>query len=260
MARPDAPNDPVFRLDARHRLGHQAIESHAGTAASSTDDFDFDEILQSMQQDLETPQRETTQRTPPILPPDPIPHLSAPAPLIRRSIQELESGSLDELLIHQLLGLERDSAEFRREYVRLRVESLMKARNAPHPTPAADSSGGPVAVAAAPDLFETRSPWRINRFRDLWAFFGPWLTAIFGIQLYAGHKLVDLLAKRDLFPDILPPHLATLILVGCASTGSAALLLRLRGRDFHDFTPSLLGIGALSALFAIAFHVLVDVV
>lgn len=266
MASFGSSDDTVIRLDARHRLDHRTSERQAGLDISSANDLQVDARRQSANRISRTSQRERPPQSSPSRSSTLIHQLNAPAPLIRRAIQELESGLLDELLIHQLLGFDRDSTEFKREYVRLRVESLVRARALLNPTPATRPSSGPAEVKAAPgyvapNLFETKSPWRVNRFRDLWAFFGPWLTAIFAIQLYAGHKLMmGFLANKDLFPDMLPPHFATLSIVGSALTGSTAFLLRLRGKDFHDFTPRLVGIGALSATFALAFHVVVDVI
>lgn len=55
--------------------------------------------------------------------------VEAPQHIIRRAIRDLESGSLDELLVHRLIGLDRESAEFRQKYIDLRVESLMRPRS-----------------------------------------------------------------------------------------------------------------------------------
>lgn len=266
MANFRTADETVIRLDARHRLDHHASEQTPRSATSRGSNLNFDATRPSAHGSPRSPQRERLPQSANTHSSELIPQLNAPAPLIRRAIQELESGLLDELLIHQLLGFDRDSTEFKMEYVRLRVESLVRARASLNPTPATRPSSGPAEVKAAPgyvapNLFETKSPWRVHRFRDLWAFFGPWLTAIFAIQLYAGHKLMmGFLANKDLFPDMLPPHFATLSIVGSALTGSTAFLLRLRGKDFHDFTPRLVGIGALSATFALAFHVVVDVI
>lgn len=246
----------VPHLNGSQRSNDGQIEAHSVHHADSADDFDFDEILRLMEEDLDSPRHEF------VRPCDlPIPRCGAATsktktPFNHRSPHHLQNESPDDSLLDPGKGFDGDD----RESLRLEIQALIKTHNNSHPPLPTSSSAGPPRPIAAPDTFEAKSPWRINRFCDLWAFFGPWLTAILGIQLYASHKLSGVLAREDLFPDVLPPLLATLIMTGCASTASAGFLLQLRGRDFHDFTPRLLGTGALSALFAITFHVVVDVI
>ncbi len=259
MANPSHGSEPVFKLGSRHRIDPQPGEPSAEQALRGKEEFDFDEILQSMEEDLEPTggkkgAASATHATPVV-----VPQPDAPSHVIRRAIQEFESGSLDELLVHQLLQFDRDSADFRQEYVRLRVASLMRPRATFDPADLTSSHGGERKAEAVPDLNEMKSPWRIHRLRDLWSFFGPWLTVVVGIQLYASHNLAHLLAEQKILPEEFPPHLGAFIIVGAALACSAALLRQLRGHDFHDFTPRLLGISALSGVLAIAFHVLLNI-
>lgn len=240
-------------------------------AISSSTEFDFDRVLQSMEEDLEPVSGSKRPELPALAPSTASLQPKMPARFIRSAIQEFESGSLDELLIHQLLDFDRDSAEFRKEYVRLRVKSLMRPRStfdAARPTAkhfsANDSgnsgnSGNLGNPDALPDPLEMESPWRIYRVRDLFSFFGPWLTVIGGIQIYGGRNLGYLLAEQNLLPEVLTPLQAAFLISVAAFGSSLALLARLRGKHYHEFIWTLVAITAPSGVLAIISHTLLHV-
>jgi hypothetical protein len=224
------------------------------------DEFDFDRILQGMEEDLGETGGTTPEVPPPISAADTTETVEtlqqeAPSHIIRRAVQEFESGSLDELLIHQLLEFDRDSAEFRQGYVKLRVQSLMRPRASNAPTPYSSLPGSPTRTEAETQEQQGHNPWRIDRLRDLWSFFGPWLSLLVVIQLYASHATAHLVAEKTKTLGEAPPHLIAVIVAGGLISLSALLLRGLRGRDFHDFSPRLLQISAASGACAIAAHV-----
>lgn len=221
-----------------------------------TDDFDFDEILQSMTEDLKQMEDEKPLSLPPASAPvaasvqaDP------PSHFLRRAIREFESGSLDELLIHQLLQLDRNSAEFRQEYVRLRVESLMRPRATSKPSNSQYPFHGAIESKEIQTSSEMKSPWRINRFWNLWDFFGPWLTVMVALQGYASYNLARLLREEGVLPKSLSVYLIALAILGAALLASGMCLRHRRGSDFHEFSSRLIGIAVLSGAAAISSHV-----
>jgi len=254
-----APAEPVYRLQGHHRM-------MSDEPLKETDEFDFDQILQEMAEDL----GETASSTPaePSTPeaksgtdavetavPLETPQQEAPSHIIRRAVQEFESGSLDELLIHQLLEFDRNSAEFRQGYVGLRVQSLMRPRASNTPTPYTNAPATPSRSEAEAQAPQGHNPWRIDRLRDLWSFFGPWLSLLVAIQLYASHATGHLVAEKGRIAGPISPHVIAVIVAVGAISLSALLLRGLRGRDFHDFSPRLLQISAASGVCAIAAHV-----
>jgi len=63
---------------------------------------------------------------------DPKKPAAIPQGMVRRAMSELESGDLDHQLISEhLRDVPRNSEEFRKRYVKLKAESLLKARNRP---------------------------------------------------------------------------------------------------------------------------------
>lgn len=250
---PEATPEPIYRLQ-----GHQRMMSDE--PLREEDEFDFDRILQGMEEDLGETGGTTPEVPSPISAPDTTETVEtlqqeAPSHIIRRAVQEFESGSLDELLIHQLLEFDRDSAEFRQGYVKLRVQSLMRPRASNAPTPYSSLPGSPTRTEAETQEQQGHNPWRIDRIRDLWSFFGPWLTLLVAIQLYASHATGHLVAEKTKSLGEAPPHLIAVIMAGGLISLSALLLRGLRGRDFHDFSPRLLQISAASGACAIAAHV-----
>ena len=256
MINPHAASEPVFRLGSSHQISLPDAPEIRRDGSATKDDLNFDEVLDEMSHDLaERPHHErgAVSANPSSTPAN---HLDAPAHFIRRAIQELDSGSLDELLINRLLQFDRDSAEFRQEYVRLRVESLMRPRASFIPTQRSHAAAPPDATAPHPKSEELHNPWQIHRLRDLWSFFGPWLTVVTAIQFYASLNLSKLIDYRGMLPEARSPHIASLLIV-CLSLSISAVCLRgLRGRDFHDFAPRLLGITGASAIAAISFHMI----
>jgi hypothetical protein len=249
----EVTTEPIYRLQ-----GHQRLMSDEPLREG--DEFDFDRILQGMKEDLGETSGTTPEAPSPIsvlettAPVEPL-QQEAPSHIIRRAIQEFESGSLDELLIHQLLEFDRNSAEFRQGYVRLRVQSLMRPRASNTPTP---YSTAPASLARSETEIQEQhghNPWRVDRLRDLWSFFGPWLSLLVVIQLYASHATGHLVTESWKLLSSTSPHLIAVIVAAGLVGLSAFLLQRLRGRDFHDFSPRLLQISAASGVCAIAAHV-----
>jgi len=250
---PEATPEPIYRLQ-----GHQRMMSDE--PLREEDEFDFDRILQGMEEDLGETGGTTPEAPSPISAPDTTAAVEtlqqeAPSHIIRRAVQEFESGSLDELLIHQLLEFDRDSAEFRQGYVKLRVQSLMRPRASNTPTPYSTAPASLARSEAEIQQQQGHNPWRVDRIRDLWSFFGPWLTLLVAIQLYASHATGHLVAEKTKSLGEAPPHLIAVIMAGGLISLSALLLRGLRGRDFHDFSPRLLQISAASGACAIAAHV-----
>ncbi len=190
--------------------------------------------------------------------------LEAPPHAIRRAIQELESGSLDELLVHKLLSLERDSAEFRQEYVRLRAASMMRPRASFSPSieGGAGTRRETIAIAGktkaqiTQEEINFKSPWSVNTLRDLWVFFGPWLTFLIALQLYYSFQLAMLFGKQKMLHGDLPFNMSALIIVLVSLFISSFVLKGCKGQDYHNFIPRLLSIGIVSAVIAITSYFL----
>lgn len=193
--------------------------------------------------------------------------VEAPQHIIRRAIKDLESGSLDELLVHRLIGLDRESAEFRQKYINLRVESLMRPRssfspctelvvNSDRETTSFTSKAKPRIV---PQEVNYKSPWAVNTLGDLWSFFGPWLTFIFALELYSSYQLGSMFESQEILHGNFPINIGTLIIALVSLATSVLFLMRCKGQDYKNFIPRLAGIGIVSALISIASHLLLDV-
>jgi hypothetical protein len=131
----------------------------------------------------------------------------------------------------------------------------MRPRASNAPTPYSSLPGSPTRTEAETQEQQGHNPWRIDRLRDLWSFFGPWLSLLVVIQLYASHATGHLVTEKGRAFGVASPHLIAAIVAGGLISLSALLLRGLRGRDFHDFSPRLLQISAASGICAIAAHV-----
>jgi len=188
--------------------------------------------------------------------------VDAPPHVMRRAIRDLESGSLDELLVHKLIGLDRKSAEFRQEYIRLRCESLMRPRSTFSPCKdlianewrETSTFTSKENVKIVPQEIHQKNPWSVNSLGDLWTFFGPWLTFIVALQLYYSYQLGSLLGSQEMLHGNLPINIGTVIIALLSLATSAFVLMRCKGNDYKSFIPRLAGIGIMSALTAIASH------
>jgi hypothetical protein len=192
--------------------------------------------------------------------------VEAPQHIIRRAIRDLESGSLDELLVHRLIGLDRESAEFRQEYINLRVESLMRPRSSFSPcTELAANSNSDRETSTftskakpriVPREVNYKSPWAVNTLGDLWSFFGPWLTFIVALELYSSYQLGSMFESQEILHGNFPINIGTLIIAFVSLATSVLFLMRSKGQDYKNFIPRLAGIGIVSALISIASHLL----
>ena len=192
------------------------------------------------------------------------PSLNPPPHAFRRAIQELESCFLNELLLQKLLALDRDSAEFRQEYVRLRAESLVRPRPSSSPWSKVGAPPGRETIAntsepqeqIAPEEINLKSPWSVHKLRDLWIFFGPWLTVLIVLQLYYSYKLGALFEKQKMLYGSLPFNMDVLIIALASLLTSSLVLKRCKGQHYTNFIPRLLGIGIVSAVIAFTTHFL----
>jgi hypothetical protein len=179
--------------------------------------------------------------------------MEPPLHAIRRAIRELESGSLDELVINKLISLDRKSAEFREEYVRIRALSLVR------PRPSSQSYNENYIImggAEAQSLEEQeeisyQNPWSVNSLWDLWRFFGPSLTLVIVLQLVFSLKFVALLRKLDIPVGNFPSGMIALIIASLSLYTSYLVLNGCKGREYNQFSPRIVGIGVVSAVLAV---------
>ncbi|TAE76874.1 MAG: hypothetical protein EAZ84_05950 [Verrucomicrobia bacterium] len=103
-------------------------------------------------------------------------------------------------------------------------------------------------------------PWRINRFMDLWSFFGPMLTCLFATQLYTGFMLSRFLKKRRLLPENLDLYQTTPTIGVLLAFTSCLALRTFRGRHYENFAPILIILIAISAISAFLLYLALDVI
>jgi hypothetical protein len=179
---------------------------------------------------------------------------------IRRAIQELESGRLDELIIANLISLDRNSAEFRQEYVRLRALSLTRPRALPSSWSEAHTMAIINNEIGNEEETYWNSPWNVNSLWDLWRFFGPGLTLLTAIQLFCSFKLATLLRKLEILPGNLSFTVTSFIIALLFLIINMLILNGCKGQDHQKFVPRLLGIGIVSSVIAIMSFLLVKVI
>ena len=121
---------------------------------------------------------------------------------------------------------------------------IIQGRAARWTSPAESAAAREDAVPASPPLHRPRSPWQVHGPADLFAFFGPLLSAIVGCQAF----VVILLGQ--LIPD---PSWLALSALFTAMLGLDHLAIRpLIGRHHRDFLPRLYVLLGASALPAVA--------
>ena len=175
-----------------------------------------------------------------------------PPHLIRRAITEFENGILNELLLHKLLHLDRDSAEFRQEYVRLRVESLLMPRTSSESSYEMAAIFGSAKEQIMTEGQHFKNPWLVNTLGDLWLFFGPFLSILIALQLFSSFKLAALLKTHVIQHGNISLITATLIIASVSLFTTTLVLYGCRGQDYRKFFPRLLAIGVVSAVIAFA--------
>ncbi len=185
--------------------------------------------------------------------------MEPPLHAIRRAIRELESGSLDELVINKLISLDRKSAEFREEYVRIRALSLVRTRPS---SPSFNESyiimGGAEAQSREEqEEISYQNPWSVNSLWDLWRFFGPSLTLVIVLQLVFSLKLSALLGKLHIPLGNFPSSMIALIIASLSLYTSYLVLNGCKGREYNQCSPRLVGIGVVSAVLAVFTFLLV---
>lgn len=172
---------------------------------------------------------------------------------IRRAIQELESGSLDELLVHKLLSIERDSVEFRQEYVMLRAQSLMiRPRTSSGPLSKVEAIAGNTGTQDMPNRGNHKNPWAVYTISDLWRFFGPLMSALIILQLFNSYQLGALFKSYEILHGNFTLNLATLIIALVSLLISSLVLYGCRGQLYTMFIPRFIGIATVNAVIAIA--------
>ena len=172
---------------------------------------------------------------------------------IRRAIQELESGSLDELLVQKLTYLDRNSAEFRQEYVMLRVESLtIRPRTSSGPLSKVEAIAGNTGTQDMPNRGNHKNPWAVYTISDLWRFFGPLMSALIILQLFNSYQLGALFKSYEILHGNFTLNLATLIIALVSLLISSLVLYGCRGRLYTMFIPRFIGIATVNAVIAIA--------
>jgi hypothetical protein len=179
-----------------------------------------------------------------------------PLHLIRRATKEFESGLLDEILIHKLLPLNRESPEFRQEYVRLRVQSLLRPRASSEPWFEMVGIASNTVEQVMPEEDNSKNPWSVDTHKDLWIFFGPWLSVLFIIQLFYSFELGALYKTHVLLDGNIPLNITTLIIALVSMFTSYFVLFRCRGQHYKKFIPRLLGLGIASTAIAAASFLL----
>lgn len=183
--------------------------------------------------------------------------MEPPLHAIRRAIRELESGSLDELVINKLISLDRKSAEFREEYVRIRALSLVRPRpSAPSFNESYIIMGGAEEQSLQEEI-SYQNPWSVNSLWDLWRFFGPSLTLVIVLQLVFSLKLSALLGKLHIPPGNFPSSMIALIIASLSLYTSYLVLNGCKGREYNQCSPRLVGIGVVSAVLAVFTFLLV---
>lgn len=234
----------------------------AETLKQNVEQNDFAQNLQSV--DDESTLNEPKKRA--FIPNDNSVHVlpfGPPQRLVRRAMKELQDGSEDELVTNKLIGLDRNSAEFRQGYVKLRVESLMRPRSSfmpcselivdPEREKSTCTSKVNAQIIQQPIL---KSPWNVNNLDDLWSFFGPWLSFVIALQLYFCFNIGSLLRKQKMLDGNLQVNIATLIIALISLFTSILVLKRCKGQEYKSFIPRLSGIGIVSGLIAIGTRLL----
>lgn len=252
-----APDQASSRLGSGNQPSFPEVPKVRRDEPSPRHDFDFDEILDEMNHDLGEESHREKEALASVDESRAANHLDKSIDWVNRAIQELDSGVLDEFVVNQLLQFDRTSAEFRQEYLRLRVESLIDAQIESIPSVNSQTGAHPTAMVQNMDRESPRSPWEIYRLRDLWSFFGPWLTIVAALQFYASMNLCKLLEDRDMLPYATSPYLVSVLPTCLLLTISALYLRSFRGKHFHRFVPHLLGITGVSAIAAISLHALI---
>jgi hypothetical protein len=182
----------------------------------------------------------------------------SPTNLIRLAIKELESGVLDIIVLHKLTSLDRHSAEFRQEYVKLRVEAWLKPRSSSEPCSKIEAFAGNTEEQDMQEGRHYKNPWVVYTISDLWRFFGPLLSALIVLQLYYSYKLGAHFKSYEILHGNITLNLATLIIALVSLLISARVLNACRGMVYKRFFPRLIGIATLSVVIALA-SVLLDV-
>jgi hypothetical protein len=82
------------------------------------------------------------------------------------------------------------------------------------------------------------------------------LTFIVALQLYYSYQLGSLLGSQEMLHGNLPVNIGTLIIALVSLVITVLILMRCKCQDYKNFIPRLAGIGIVSALIAIASHLL----
>lgn len=179
----------------------------------------------------------------------PLSRITAPPQAIRRTSQEVESAVLDGLLVHKLLPMVPDTAEFRLHYADLKVQAPMPGRAIFTPSQKHRfNSEATQEQTTAPPPVRRKNPWQVRNLKDLWLFFGPQLTILTALQLHCSYSLASFLGKRGMLDQNVPVYSAALIIFGISLLLSLIGLTSCRGRASDDCIPKLFGIGVLSAI------------
>jgi hypothetical protein len=176
--------------------------------------------------------------------------------LIKRAIKEFESGMLDEYLVHKLLPLNRESPEFRQEYIKLRVESLLRPRASSDPWSISFANPENTKKLITPEVHDFKNPLIVKNFVDLWGLFGPWLTVLVGLQLFCSFQLGELLIKYEIVHGNIPYNRVILTIELVLLITSSLVLFGCRGQYYKKFVPRLLGIGTACGVMAIVSFLL----
>lgn len=179
-----------------------------------------------------------------------------PPHLIRRAITEFENGILNELLLHKLLHLDRNTPEFRQEYIRLRVESLLMPRTSSESASDIAAIFGSVRQPMMAEAQQFKNPWLVQTLGDLWLFFAPFLTILIALQLLYSIKLGPLIKTHVALLGNVSAHMTSVILALASLFTTILVLYGCRGQDYRTFFPRLFAIGAVSAVIALASFVL----
>lgn len=163
--------------------------------------------------------------------------------LIKRAIKEFESGMLDEYLVHKLLPLNRESPEFRQEYIKLRVQSLLRPRASSDPWSISFANPENTKKLITPEGHDFKNPLIVSNFKDLWGLLGPWLTVLIALIIYCSVQLSMLTIKYDISHGNIPQNSVTLIIALVLLLTSSLILYGCRGQHYKKFIPRLLGIG-----------------
>lgn len=179
-----------------------------------------------------------------------------PPHLIRRAITEFENGILNELLLHKLLHLDRNTPEFRQEYIRLRVESLLIPRASSESASDMAAIFGSVRQPIMAEAQQFKNPWLVQTLGDMWLFFAPFLTILIALQLFYSIKLGPLIKTHVALLGNVSSHMTNVILALASVFTTLLVLYGCRGQDYRTFFPRLFAIGAVSAVIALASFVL----